>query len=306
MLSSQIHRMEDAASLRDALEACVFFSTSMARLGADFTAQLPSLFEPKMVSIVVDQFWKEGIQQLSETLKVCRDAGVASPLISHTTTTLDSTTTTLAAAESSSVFSSSAPPPPPRQLMAYPALARFVNSILSGLNELRRCLLPGIFTRLRISLNDVLTTASNLLQTNERAVLTPGLRGEAAQLREVAAGMKVEYQEVVIPFLRGSLEMALGNDVAAKEYYQQLEKKEEKEEIPVEPEYKDDEPIHEAEADDETAPQSEEKQEDQTSAEPQHGAVDDGAAVTQTVGTSMEENAQGWDDPEAGDDSIYD
>ena len=83
ILGVQLNRMEDSASLRDALDACVFFSASMGRLGADFTAQLPPLFENKMHALIL-HFWTDGVSQLAETLKICRDAGVASPLSSST------------------------------------------------------------------------------------------------------------------------------------------------------------------------------------------------------------------------------
>merc|ERR1712150_253599 len=81
MLSSSVDQMEDSATLRDALEACVFFATSMGRLGADFTSMLSDIFESKMISLVTNH-WKEGVATLEETLKVCRDAGVAGPLTS--------------------------------------------------------------------------------------------------------------------------------------------------------------------------------------------------------------------------------
>lgn len=142
ILSVELKSMEDSASLRDALDASAFFSQSMGRLGADFTSQLPPLFEEKMVSIVL-QHWHEGTSQLAETLKICRDAGVASPLVSTAATAPDSDNL-----DGSDGTSSTMMMPPPRQLMSLPPLGRVVNACLSGLNELRRCLLPGVFPRL--------------------------------------------------------------------------------------------------------------------------------------------------------------
>ena len=175
LLSVRLTKIEDSAMIRDALEASVFFASSMGRLGADFTARLPALFEPKMVSLVVSH-WNEGSQQLVETLRVCAEAGVASPLTSHVPET-QSHPPPASLAE---------PQPAPRQLLATPPLARFVNSVLSGLNELRRCLLPGIFSALRSSLDEILSESLNVLKANERTVLAPGLRGDAKGLRECA------------------------------------------------------------------------------------------------------------------------
>jgi conserved oligomeric Golgi complex subunit 8 len=202
LLSTALSRMEDSASLRDALEACIFFAASMGRLGGDFTAMLAEIFEPKMASIVLAH-WKEAVSTLQETLKVCRDAGVATPLTSS------NITSTVAAPSLEQ---------PPRQLLSFPPLARLVNMYLSGLNELRRCLLPGIFSALRKELIRSLSTVKALLETNQRAVNAPGLRGEATQLREVASNMLVIFDKTIEPYIKGALEVALGDYAAAKHF----------------------------------------------------------------------------------------
>jgi hypothetical protein len=197
----------------------------MGRLGADFTAQLPPFFETKMHSLVV-RHWKEGVSQLAETLKICRDAGVASPLTS--TAIMASSTGPLdtpgggGEGGGDTTTANSGPLPPPRQLMALPPLGRLVNAVLTGLNELRRCLLPGIFAKLRDSLEEVLKDVDTILQSNERAVMTPGLRGDAVQLREIAKEMKQVMTSMVVPYVRGALEASLGNEEAAKEFHEQL------------------------------------------------------------------------------------
>lgn len=215
-LTSELELIQDSASLRDALEASIFFSNSMGRLGADFTAQLPAIFETRMLALVQD-VWKKGVEQLKETLMICRQAGVASPLVSQTVDAEDTSLEML----SSSSSALAAPQPPPRLLLALPPLARLVNALLLGLNELRRCLLPGIFVPLRNVLeHDVLNVVKTELVNHERAVLKPGFRGEAAQLRESAARFKSVFDDVVDPYLRGSLEAAIGNAPGAECLYQ--------------------------------------------------------------------------------------
>lgn len=227
-LSTQLQLMDDSGSLRDALDACIFFTGSMGRLGADFTAQLPPLFEQKMSSIVLNN-WKEGINQLSETLKICRDAGVASPLVSSTVVSTDvgasSTTITDGEVNDESDPSSSIMMPPPRKLMAFPPLGRLVNALLSGLNELRRCLLPGIFSQLREAVEkDFLLETKNILHAHERAVTTPGLKGNAIKLRTIAKEMKAVTKTIVFPYVRGALELSLGNESGAKEHFDKVRK----------------------------------------------------------------------------------
>lgn len=106
---------------------------------------------------------------------------------------------------------SSRTPAPPRKLLALPPLARFLNAYLGGLNELRRCLLPGAFPAIRSAQSKLVADAKMALQANERAVLTPGLRGEAARLREVASKMKSEFDHCLEPYMTGCLEVALGS-----------------------------------------------------------------------------------------------
>jgi hypothetical protein len=224
IVSSQLNQMDDSASLRDALDACVFFSGSMGRLGADFTSQLPPIFESRMVAIVLHH-WKEGTAQLSETLKICRDAGVAAPLISTSVGTgdvgIDSSGGDGTSSSSSSSYSTMMPPP--RQLMALPPLGRLVNACLTGLNELRRCLLPGIFARLRHGLEqEFLLETKNILHSHERAVMAPGLRGEASQLRSIAKELKEMTKTIVFPYCRGAMELSLGNEVGANEHFDKL------------------------------------------------------------------------------------
>lgn len=209
-LTNQLSRINDCAILRDALDATVFFSTSMGRIGADFQALLPPIFEPQLLYIVTVNNWEEnGIITLEKTLNICRDAGVASPLYTpNSNINKEEDDNTINATQSKD---SSSTPSPPRILLSYPPLARLVNAYLTGLNELRRCLLPGIFQPLQeIKLPSFISKVKQLLQVHERAVLTPGLKGEATKLRQIANDMKSIFEEVVQPYLEMSLLVALG------------------------------------------------------------------------------------------------
>ena len=227
ILSSHLQLMEDSGSLRDALDACVFFTGSMGRLGADFTAQLPVLFEQKLLALVL-HIWKDGTNQLAETLKICRDAGVANPLVSSTAVTPSSLTTDNnnnndSNGEDYDSCSSTKIMAPPRQLMALPPLGRLVNACLMGLNELRRCLMPGIFSQLRVAIeDDFLLETKNILHAHERAVLSPGLRGDAKKLRAIAKRMKNTTKSIIFPYIRGAVELSIGNDMGAKKHFEKL------------------------------------------------------------------------------------
>jgi hypothetical protein len=221
----------DAGYVRDVLEASVFFGTSMGRLGANFTATLSPIFGSAMIHIVTQQYWKDGVTQFVETITVCRDAGVASPLVSSnssaaaastTTTTTDGTTTWMDSTSSTALpeDQDGQPQPPPKKLLEFPPLARLVNAFLQGLNELRRCLLPDIFPTLRRHCQvHVLDRVEMELRGFERAVNTPGYSGEATAMRTIATQMNTLLTQLVRSYLLGSLEAAFGNTPAAMAHY---------------------------------------------------------------------------------------
>jgi len=203
-----ISHVHDTATLRDALDASSFFASSMGRVGADFQSQLAPIFEPLLTKMIVG-YWSDGLNGMSETLKACRDAGIAGPLFGTETSSSKDNSDGINVDDVD--VQSSRTPHPPRSLLALPPLARFLNSYLTGLNELRRCLLPGAFPSIRLAHNKLIADTKMALQANERAALTPGLRGEATKLREAAAKMKAEFDKCVEPYMKNSLEVALGS-----------------------------------------------------------------------------------------------
>mmetsp|Transcript_13099 Transcript_13099/g.14732 ORF Transcript_13099/g.14732 Transcript_13099/m.14732 type:complete len:671 (-) Transcript_13099:192-2204(-) len=205
----------DTSSLRDVLDSVTFFATSMGRIGSNFSPLLPSIFTPCLLSIVTTH-WNNGLNTFQDTLKVCRDAGIASPLynsrevISPIGTNVDEGTDTIGNGGSSAKT-----PSPPRQLLSLPPLARLVNAFLTGLNELRRCSLASSFPKLRLHFREAfLKKATMILNENERAVLKPGFLSkgeEAGKLRSVAVEMKEEFEGCVEPYLTSALEVSLGS-----------------------------------------------------------------------------------------------
>lgn len=227
----------DTSILRDVYEATIFFATSMGRIGADFSPLLPSIFEPRCVSIVTGH-WRDGVDKLSNILRICREAGVASPLFSTThANTMDgegnnsgtktATTITEEYPEYAKTITA------PRQLLSYPPLARLVNAFLSGLNELRRCLFPQILSQLRIIFQDKTKAIRSILSSHQRAVLTPGfleVSDDAGKLRSLAGEYLDEFSGCIEPYLSNSLEIAFGSfeNVVTVEVKEEEVKKEDK------------------------------------------------------------------------------
>ena len=193
------------SALRDALDATTFFATSMGRIGGDFTPLLTNIFETRVVRIVT-RSWKDAMESLDHTLRICREAGIASPLVNtNTTISTPSMQQQHRDDETTAVHA-------PSTLLTYPPLARFVNTFMTSLNDLRRCLLPGTFVPLRINLTDeVIPNLKIIFETNERKLLTPGmLRGDSIQLRQLATQYKSVFVEVIEPFLFHALNIAMG------------------------------------------------------------------------------------------------
>jgi hypothetical protein len=204
--ANMVSHVHDTATLRDALDAASFFASSMGRVGADFQSLLGPIFEPRLSEMIIGH-WNDGLNSLNETLRACRDGGIAGPLYGTETSAGKDETDESDAGE----MQSSRTPAPPRKLLAIPPLARFVNAYLNGLNELRRCLLPGAFPAIRMAQKKLVEDVKMALQTNERVVLTPGLRGEATQLRDAASKMKSEFDSCVEPYMLSCLEVAFGS-----------------------------------------------------------------------------------------------
>lgn len=227
----QLALVKDAAVLRDVLDATNFFASSMGRVGSDFQCLIAPIFEQRLSDIVI-KCWSDGVEALDVTLKVCRDAGMAGPLMSTASTTNILEGSFITGVSSGHVsqggFSATGTPSPPRCLLASPPLARFVNAFLDGLNEVRRCLLAGSFELLRSSSFRILEQVDDMLLANERAVLTPGLRGEALRLRDAASQMRTGWIDGR-EYCTLALEVAFGNvERNSKESRDVIEKREEK------------------------------------------------------------------------------
>jgi len=219
-----------ASHLRDVIDATNFFAISMGRIGCDFQPFLPEIFEPQLVRIV-SFHWNVGLDQLEKVLTICRETGVSSPLYNNIIPDDDNEDEDYEFSPSSS---SSIENPPRKSLLKYPALARLCNFFLSGLNEFRRCLLPGTYAHFRlILLPKFLENAQQKLLLNKKKVMSPELlvqfgsssstastnnssstsgsgRDEVQKLRKYATEMMDVFENVLEPYCKKALDYALG------------------------------------------------------------------------------------------------
>ena len=52
--------------------------------------------------------------------------------------------------------------------------------------------------------------------------LSPGLRGDAKKLRAIAKRMKNTTKSIIFPYIRGAVELSIGNDMGAKKHFEKL------------------------------------------------------------------------------------
>ena len=202
-LKKEFSTIHDIGALRDVLDACVFFASSLVRVGGNFQALLPPMFEIKIIEIVTGH-WNRGLETLSSTLEVSREKGKVTALRNDS---IGEYSNQLEEENDENILMA------PRILLSYPPLGRLTNAYFSGLNELRRCLLPGVETLLKSSLDTFLTDIEKILQEFQRKVLTPGQKGEAEGLREIAALYRNEFDGVIKPLFKQGVDFALGYDI---------------------------------------------------------------------------------------------
>jgi len=194
--------------LHDVMDASVFFATSLQRMGFDFSTLVLDMMEKCTVTVVL-QSWHEGLNAFNETLRLCREAGVADFLINKTVSEEDADHligTFVAAGESQASIMY-----PPRCLVAFPPIARLANTFVASFNDLRRFLLPGIFDLLNHRLlNDIFPELDKILEENEVEVTTPRMHGDALNLRTVASEYKKIASQVLKPFILQALDVAIG------------------------------------------------------------------------------------------------
>jgi len=205
-LPSRTSSLTSAATLRDVLDASVFFATSLGSrgsIGANFSPLLVPIFEDALIRIVTTP-WNSGLTVLETSLFNSRMVFSAEGLL----TLLPPEGNRLSGED---VDSHSLRPP--REMLAYPPLARMTNAILTGVNELRRCALPGTFHVLQRELEVAISKTENLLKDHLRAVLRPGLRGDAKAIREAAAALEGAFDSTFREFWRMVLDVAMGLEV---------------------------------------------------------------------------------------------
>jgi hypothetical protein len=218
ILAQQVPQLPDTSAVRDALEAALFCATSLGRLGADFTARLPPIFTPTVVQRVTTA-WRDGAQQLQETLDTCRQAGVATPLTAVVALPVAAANRAAAPDDADGDTLLADMLRPPRRLLETPPLARWVNALLTGLNELRRCLLPSAVYPLHVALQQVLDDVQGTLRQFERAVHVPGFGTGAAPLRRAAQLYQNLWTATVVPYAWASLAAAVGDVPTAQGHW---------------------------------------------------------------------------------------
>eukprot|EP00953_Heterococcus_sp_UTEX-ZZ885_P020134 11262-Heterococcus_DN1.PRE.2 len=165
LLTQLLPAIDDGASIRSLLEQSMSFAVSMGRLGADFRGLLIPIFEDAVWSSITSQ-WKTAQSEFESSIAVLMKqltankqrqlttptkSSVSSGSSSVTqlyqpktstahTTNNDTLLNDTSASSSGGVYDHELNiQMPPSELLDYPLLARFLNTVLASLNQLREC-----------------------------------------------------------------------------------------------------------------------------------------------------------------------
>lgn len=185
----------DISVLANVWEASNFFASCMASLQCNFAPLLiPVLLDRRLMDLLGRIKWT--LQGLKETLQLAREHNMPN-LIHNSLFTTNNNDDTITNNEEG----------PPKKLLQWPPLARWLNTYLTGLNELRRCLIPTIFPSIRQLHRQRKDQVLLLLQQHVTACKR---QSPYSKLSTLSVDMVKEYQSVVMPYMDFALEHALG------------------------------------------------------------------------------------------------
>lgn len=173
-LCEGVDQLSDATALNTVLQQAMFCGQSLGRVGADFRASLPPMFERAVMRIfqshlhaalrqfemmVDDNRWAPvGSSALRNSNSTNPTSATASPLAPKTGDATDPASST-ATISSASVNSYD----PPHGVLDSPPLAVFLNGILVALNDLRLCAPASLASRVGAALQTCLIKAGDYM-----------------------------------------------------------------------------------------------------------------------------------------------
>lgn len=176
-LGEGVDQLSDATALNTVLQQAMFCGQSLGRVGADFRASLPPMFE-RAVMRIFNSHLHAALRQFEMMIDDNRWAPVGSSALRNSTSssttnpssttapksTTDDTTQSLSdnpTANSSSTIANSYDPP--HGVLDSPPLAVFLNGILVALNDLRLCAPASLASRVGKTLQQTLINAGEYM-----------------------------------------------------------------------------------------------------------------------------------------------
>lgn len=172
-LREGVDQLSDATALNTVLQQAMFCGQSLGRVGADFRASLPPMFERAVMRIfqshlhaalrqfemmVDDNRWAPvGSSALRNSSATNPMSATASPLAPKTGDTTGPTSSTASISASVNSYD------PPHGVLDSPPLAVFLNGILVALNDLRLCAPASLASRVGAALQTSLIKAGDYM-----------------------------------------------------------------------------------------------------------------------------------------------
>eukprot|EP00938_MAST-03A_sp_MAST-3A-sp1_P003803 g3803.t1 len=120
-LSEHLQGVSEGSVLSNAMETCMYFGKSLGRVGADFSALVPHVFQMRMYDMVKLHL-ERGLETFEKDLRDIFKQEDTSLTLDITAPDLQDITST-----------------PPSTLLVFPFVAALTNTFLSAFNELRHC-----------------------------------------------------------------------------------------------------------------------------------------------------------------------
>uniref|UniRef100_A0A6B2L2J8 Conserved oligomeric Golgi complex subunit 8 n=1 Tax=Arcella intermedia TaxID=1963864 RepID=A0A6B2L2J8_9EUKA len=177
-----LENIKDGSFLTNVLNSCMFFGKNLGRVGMDFRALLPPIFE-NCILIIFDRSISRAITQFGHHIRKYRNLAAHKGLSEYNPATDPSDTM-----------------PAPRILLDFPPVAILTNAILETFNELRTCWPYS----LKIKLTERIT--ENLHKCIEKLREHKNQTAMTAQELEPFEEMCQVFAEVLLPYISQCIE----------------------------------------------------------------------------------------------------
>ncbi|CAN8076642.1 unnamed protein product [Agarophyton chilense] len=205
-LRSGIKEVKDGAALNTILQQAMYCGQSLGRVGADFRAALPPMFESSVMQIYCSHL-NAALRQFEMMIEDNRWAPVGSSALRKERGQLGGGTQNNRESQAGIEISPSDDYEPPLAVLDSPPLAVFLNGILAAVNDLRLCAPLSLAPQLGKVLRETLISSGEFMT----AIGGPGGAFLKRSDRPHYASMAVSLRDLCVPYVAKCLEHCMNS-----------------------------------------------------------------------------------------------